>query len=182
MHKPDELQEVITVVAEKLQELGVIFDVGGVILCTYFPDNKDVVHWIASPDFSSSQSYYVPYFDNPIFSEAWDSKNRGDVYFSKEFPVEAKNHFFKYAFEHSDYKHLPEDYKQHVLKADQHHLSAAWSKNSAILIPSLTGVVPSESDVDIINVLLKFLSKPIFVLWTFKKQKSVKKKPLNKPH
>ncbi len=155
MHKPEELQEVITVVAEKLQELGVIFDVGGVILCTYFPDNKDVMHWIASPDFSSLQSYLVPYFDNPIFNEAWDSKNRGDAYFSKEFPVEAKNSFFEYAFEHSDYRHFPDDYKQHVLEAEKHTLTAAWSKNSAIIIPSLTGVVPSESDADIMKRFAK---------------------------
>ena len=40
MHKTDELQEVVAVVAEKLHELGVIFDAGGVILCTYFTDNK----------------------------------------------------------------------------------------------------------------------------------------------
>jgi signal transduction histidine kinase/ketosteroid isomerase-like protein len=155
MNKPDELQEVVTVVAEKLQELGVIFDVGGVILCTYFPNNKDVIHWIASPDLSSSQGYFVPYFDNPIFNDAWDSKDRGDAFFSKEFPVEAKNHFFEYAFEHSDYKQFPEDYKQHVLQAEKHHLSAAWSKNSAILIPSLSGVVPSESDADIMKRFAK---------------------------
>ena len=90
MQKPDELQEVVAMVAEKLKELGVIFDAGGVILCTYFPDNKDVVHWIAVPDFSSSGRYYVPYFDNPIFNDAWDSKIKGDAYFSKEFPVEVK--------------------------------------------------------------------------------------------
>jgi signal transduction histidine kinase/ketosteroid isomerase-like protein len=155
MQKPDELQEVITVVAEKLQELGVIFDVGGVILCTYFSGNKDVIHWIASPDLTSSQGYFVPYFDNPIFNDAWDSKDRGDAFFSKEFPVEAKNHFFEYAFKHSDYRQFPEDYKQHVLQAEKHHLSAAWSKNSAILIPSLTGVVPSESDADIIKRFAK---------------------------
>ncbi|CAM3303292.1 nuclear transport factor 2 family protein [Aequorivita lipolytica] len=155
MHKPDELQEVVALVAEKLTELGVIFDAGGVILCTYFPDNKDVVHWIVAPDFSHSGSYFVPYFDNPIFKDAWDSKIRGDAYFSKEFSVEAKNHFFEYAFEHSDYKHFPEDYKQHVLKADKHNLSAAWSKNSAIIIPSLTGVVPSENEAEIIKRFAK---------------------------
>ncbi|MDX5586414.1 MAG: ATP-binding protein [Aureibaculum sp.] len=155
MHKPDELQEVIAVVAEKLKELGVIYDAGGVILCTYFPDNKDVVHWIAVDDFSTSGRYFVPYFDNPIFNDAWDSKIKGDAYFSKEFPVEAKNEFFKHAFEQSDYKHMPEDYKQHVLKADKHNLSAAWSKNSAIIIPSLTGAVPSESDAEIMKRFAK---------------------------
>ncbi|MBD0849284.1 ATP-binding protein [Maribacter arenosus] len=155
MHKPDELQEVVAVVAEKLKELGVIYDAGGVILCTYFPDNKDVVHWIAVDDFSTSGRYLVPYFDNPIFNEAWDSKIGGDTYFSKEFPVEAKNDFFEQAFEQSDYKHMPEDYKQYVLQADKHRLSAAWSKNSAILIPSLTGAIPSESDADIMKRFAK---------------------------
>jgi signal transduction histidine kinase len=155
MHKPDELQEVVSVVAEKLQELDVILDAGGVIICTYFPDNKDVIHWISAPDFSHSGSYFVPYFDNPIFTDAWDSKNRGDAYFSKEFSVETKNEFFEYAFEHSDYKNFSDDYKQHVLKADKHRLSAAWSKNSAIIIPSLTGGEPSESDAEIIKRFAK---------------------------
>ncbi|WP_411893726.1 ATP-binding protein [Winogradskyella sp. A2] len=155
MHKPDELQEVVAVVAEKLKELGVIYDAGGVILCTYFPYNKDVVHWIAVDDFSTSGRYFMPYFDNPIFNDAWDSKIKGDAYFSKEFPVEAKNEFFKHAFENSDYKNMPEDYKEYVLKADTHALSAAWSKNSAIIIPSLSGVVPSESDADILKRFAK---------------------------
>ncbi len=155
MHKPDELQEVIAVVAERLKELGVIYDAGGVILCTYFPDTKDVVHWIAVDDFSTSGRYFLPYFDNPIFKDAWDSKIKGDAYFSKEFPVEAKNDFFKQAFELSDYKHFPDDYKQYLLKADSHNLSAAWSKNSAILIPSLTGAVPSESDAEILKRFAK---------------------------
>ena len=155
MQKPEELQEVVAVVAEKLQELGVIFDAGGVILSTYFPDSKDVMHWIAVDDFSSSGSYFVPYFDNPIFNDAWDSKIKGDAYFSKEFTVKAKNEFFKHAFKNSDYRHFPDDYKQHVLQADKHNLSAAWSKNSAIIIPSLTGAIPSESDAEIMKRFAK---------------------------
>ena len=155
MQKPEELQEVVAVVAEKLKDLGVIFDAGGVILCTYFPDNKDMLHWIAVDDFSTSGRYFLPYFDTPILSEAWDSKLRGDAYFSKEFTVEAKNHFFEHAFEHSDYKHFPEDYKQHVLQAEKHSLSGAWSKNSAIIIPTLTGAVPSESDAEIMKRFAK---------------------------
>jgi len=155
MQKPDELQEVVATIAEKLQELGVIYDAGGVILCTYFPDSKDMLHWISADDFSSSGRYLLPYFDNQILSEAWDSKLRGDAYFSKEFSKKVKNHFFEYAFEHSDYKHFPEDYKQHVLKAEKHALSGAWSKNSAIIIPTLTGLVPSESDAEIMQRFAK---------------------------
>ncbi|MDZ7604300.1 MAG: hypothetical protein U5K79_01655 [Cyclobacteriaceae bacterium] len=84
-HKPEELQEVVAVVAEKLKELGVIFDAGGVILCTYFPDNKDVMHWITVDDFSSSGSYLVPYFDNPIFNDAWIPKIKVMPFSQKNF-------------------------------------------------------------------------------------------------
>ena len=155
MHTTDELQEVVAVVAQKLKDLGVIFDAGGVILCTYFPENKDVMHWIAADDFSYSGNYLVPYFENPIFDDAWDSKIRGDAYFSKEFSVEDKNSFFKHAFEQSDYKHFPDEFKQHALEAEQHRLTAAWSKNSAILIPSFTRAIPSESDAEIIKRFAK---------------------------
>jgi len=155
MHTTDELQEVVALVAEKLKDLGVIFDAGGVILCTYFPDNKDVMHWIAADDFSYSGNYLVPYFENPIFDDAWESKIRGDAYFSKEFSIEDKNSFFEYAFEHSDYKHFPDEFKQHALQAQQHRLTAAWSENSAILIPSFTEAKPSESDADILKRFAK---------------------------
>ena len=107
MQKADELHEVVTLVVEKLMDLGVILDANGAILCTYFPDSKDVLHWIASPDFSFTGSYLLPYFEHPIFSAAWESRLNGDEYFSKSFSVEEKNSFFEYAFEHSDYKHFP---------------------------------------------------------------------------
>ena len=155
MQKPDELRDVVTVVAEKLQELGIILDAGGVIICTYFKDSKDVMHWISSPDFSHSQNYLLPYFDHPIFSEAWESKNSGDLYFSKSYPPDIKNSFFEYAFSKTDYKNFPDAIKEIVFKNEQHALSFAWQKNSAILIPSHTGVLPSESDAEIMKRFAK---------------------------
>jgi len=146
MHTANELSEVVTVIVEKLTELGVVLDANGVVLCTYFPDSKNVLHWIVSPDFSMAGSYLLPYFDHPIFNDAWNSKIAGDEYFSKAFSIEEKNSFFEYAFEHSDYKNFPNEFKQWVFQNDKHSLSFAWQKNSAILIPSHTGVVPTETD------------------------------------
>ncbi|MCJ7467415.1 MAG: nuclear transport factor 2 family protein, partial [Maribacter sp.] len=146
MHSPDELQEVVTVVGEKLQELGVILDTGGVVICTYYPDSKDVMHWTASFDATHpSVPYYLPYFDTPIFIEAWASKNSGADFFEKVFSFKDKNHFFLHAFEHSDYKNLPEEYKKELLAVKSHALSFAWSKNSALMVPSHNGkLLPEE--------------------------------------
>ena len=155
MHSPRELEEVVAVIAEKLQNLGIILDANGVILCTYFKDSRDVMHWISAPDFSGSGRYLLPYFDHPIFSAAWESKENGEEYFSRSFTVEEKNSFFEYAFEHSDYRHFPKEFKQWVFQNDKHSLSFAWAKNSAILIPSHTGVVPTEADIEILKRFAK---------------------------
>src|SRR5688572_16122465 len=151
MHTTNELGEVVTVIVEKLKDLGVVLDANGVVLCTYFQNSKNVLHWIVSPDYSMAGHYLLPYFDHPIFNAAWQSKENGDEYFSKAFSVEEKNSFFEHAFEHSDYRHFPDEFKKWIFQNDQHILSFAWQKNSAILIPSHTGVLPSEADVAILK-------------------------------
>tara|TARA_R110002051_G_scaffold91370_2_gene160684 strand:- start:1436 stop:5032 length:3597 start_codon:yes stop_codon:yes gene_type:complete len=151
MQKPHELQEVVAVVSEKLKDLGIVMDAGGVIICTYFKDSKDVVHWIASPDYSHSGKYLVPYFDHQIFRDSWESKNNGDEWFSKSYSVKEKNSFFTHCFEHSDYKHFPEEIKELVLKKNHHTLSFAWNQHSAILVPSHTkGLIPSQMEQEIL--------------------------------
>ncbi|HJS54229.1 MAG TPA: ATP-binding protein, partial [Chitinophagaceae bacterium] len=151
MHTASELGEVVTVIVDKLRELGVVLDANGVVLCTYFQNSKDVMHWIVSPDYSMAGHYLLPYFDHPIFNAAWESRENGDEYFSKAFSVAEKNSFFEHAFAHSDYRHFPDEFKQWIFQNDQHILSFAWQKNSAILIPSHTGVLPSEEDIAILK-------------------------------
>ncbi|NER09706.1 His Kinase A (phospho-acceptor) domain-containing protein [Muriicola jejuensis] len=154
MQKPDELQEVVAVVAEELKKLGVVLDVGGVVLCTYFDDSKDVIHWTASEDPKHpSVPFFLPYFEDTLFDEAWESKLRGDTYFAKDFSFEVKNAWFKKAFEISDYRNLPDEYKKQLLDSKSHGLAFAWAKNSAIMVPSLEGNLPSEAEKEI---LLRF--------------------------
>lgn len=147
MHNTEELQDVVRVVAEGLKNTGVILDTGGAVICTYFQDSKDVIHWTASEDETHpSLPYYLPYFEDELFDEAWASKNRGDDYYAKEFSFEVKNNFWNYAFEHSDYRQLPDEYKEIILESETHGLAWAWSKNSAIMVPSIQGDLPSEEE------------------------------------
>ncbi len=151
MRKSEELQEVVATVAERLHDLGIIVDAGGVIICTYFQNSKDVRHWIAAPDFSYSGSYLLPYFDHVIFNDAWESRLSGDEFFTRAYSVEEKDSFFRYAFEHSDYQYFPDDFKQWMFAQKKHTLTFAWTKNSALLIPSHTGYVPSATERDILK-------------------------------
>jgi hypothetical protein len=151
MHKTDELQDVVRVVAEELKNTGVILDTGGAVICTYFQDSKDVIHWTATEDPAHpSVPYLLPYFEDELFDEAWESKSRGDDYFAKVFSYDVKNAFFSHAFEHSDYRQLPDEYKKIILESSSHGLAWAWAENSAIMIPSIQGDLPSEDDKEIL--------------------------------
>jgi signal transduction histidine kinase len=151
MYKTDELQEVVRVLAEELKNTGVILDTWGAVICTYFQDSKDVLHWTAAEDPANpSVAFLLPYFKDELYDDAWASKNRGDSYFAKVFSFEVKNAFFKHAFEHSDYRQLPDDYKQMILQSDSHGIAWAWAKNSAIMIPSILGKLPSEEEKEIL--------------------------------
>ncbi|MBK8044651.1 MAG: hypothetical protein IPK21_19500 [Haliscomenobacter sp.] len=83
MHSPRELEEVVAVIAGKLQNLGIILDANGVIRCTYFKDSRGC----NAPGFPPRISQVpddtcCPYFDHPIFSAAWESKEkRGGIFF-----------------------------------------------------------------------------------------------------
>ncbi|PWN05775.1 ATP-binding protein [Rhodohalobacter mucosus] len=147
MHKPDELQDVVRVVAEELKNTGVILDTGGAVICTYFQDSKDVIHWTATDDSAHpSVPYLLPYFEDELYDEAWESKSRGDDYFAKVFSHDVKNAFFSHAFEHSDYRQLPDEYKKIILDSKNHGIAWAWSENSAIMIPSIQGDLPTEEE------------------------------------
>src|SRR6056297_653345 len=147
MHKPDELQDVVRVVAEELKNTGVILDTGGAVICTYFQNSRDVIHWTATDDPAHpSVPYLLPYFEDELFDEAWESKSRGDDYFAKVFSYDVKNAFFSHAFEHSDYRQLPDEYKKIILESKSHGIAWAWSENSAIMIPSIQGDLPSEEE------------------------------------
>ena len=105
------------------------------------------MHWTATFDATHpSVPYYLPYFDTPIWKETWASKwESDDDFFEKVFSYEDKNHFFHKAFEISDYKNLPEEYKKELLAVENHALSFAWQTNSALMIPSHNGkLLPEE--------------------------------------
>ncbi len=152
MHSTEELQDVARVVAERLQELGVVVDPQGAVICTYPPNSKDVIHWTYTPDQNRSVPYFMPYFKNAIWDEAWKSKNSGTEYFSKTFPVRVKNTFLRTIFtnDDSDYKHLPQEYKEWLLASTKYTLSFAWAENSALLIPNNDGIVPTEEQKQIL--------------------------------
>jgi len=151
MHKSDELEQVVTVVNEKLRELDVSMKDRSASMIIFEEGSKDLIQWVASHEHESSSYFRTPYFDHPIFNDLLEAKEKGADFFYKVYAPEVKNSYFRYFFEHSDYKLLPDSTKKWILENEHYALSIAYTKNSALAIVNLSGKPLSENENDILK-------------------------------
>jgi signal transduction histidine kinase len=151
MYKSDELEQVVTVVNEKLRELGVSMEDRSASMIIFEEGSKDLVQWVASHEHESSSYFRTAYFDHPIFNDLLEAKEKGVDFFYKSYAPEVKNSYFRYFFEHSDYKLLPDSTKKWILETEHYALSIAYTKNSALAIVNLSGKPLSENQNDILK-------------------------------
>ena len=144
MHKSDELDQVVAVVADKLRELGGVME--GAVICTPANEGQGMMMWSAMAAHMNAPPLYVPLGHSLIneWGYAWKS---GADYMGKVWTYEEKVDFWEWAFEHSDFKHLPEFRKEQIRQGTGYALSAAFQKNSSIAIPSHTGQILSETQI-----------------------------------
>ena len=154
MHKSEELGEVITVVVEKLKDLG--FFVGdGIALITFSKGSKDLVEWMTNPGFASAIHFNLPHFDHPVLNNLWEAKERGEVFNFTRFSAEENKSFLDHIFEHSDFKHTPQEVKEYCLAANTYATSISFQENTAIFINDYSGKSLSEHEVNILNRFAK---------------------------
>jgi signal transduction histidine kinase len=154
MHKSDELEEVVSVVFQKLHDLNMIVD-GGVTISIYNELTNDQVHWVAAPELIKSTHFNVPYANDKIIADNIKAKKNGIEYFAKIYPFEEKNAMLNYLFEYSDYKYLPEDVKNWVLQSENYAQSIAFSHNSSIFVNSYSGILLTDDEAEILKRFAK---------------------------
>ena len=150
MHKSEELGEVITVVVEKLKELGFSVD-DGVALITFTEGTKDIVEWMANPGFASATNFNLPYFDHPVLSNLWEAKEKGEEFLFKRYRADENKSFLDHIFEFSDFKHTPQQVKEYCLAAHTYATSIAFQKNTAIFINDYSGLDLTSHEIDILK-------------------------------
>jgi signal transduction histidine kinase len=151
MHKSDELQEVVTIVFEKLHDLDIVMNEEATSIVIFTEGTKDLILWNAIPDQLYSKSFHIPYYDTAVISSLLDAKSNGADFFERNYTPEEKDHFWKWAFEHSDYKNIPAARKAHILEREYFACSVAYTKNSAILVSSYDGKLLSEKEGEILK-------------------------------
>ena len=130
MQNSEELKDVVKVVFEKLQELDFAID-GAAFILTNLEDLKGSNIWIGDNHAEYPTCFRLPYNEAPPVKDLWIAKESGYI-FLKTYSFEVKNHWFKYAFEHTDLKTLPDELKNWILEQEFLTQSFALGKNSMI--------------------------------------------------
>lgn len=153
MHKSEELSELVAVLYEKMNELGVLSD--GININVIKEGAKDFESWLAAPGQSYALCFHVPYFNHPVINEIMEAIKTKKELLTKVYSFEEKTSFFNYLYNNTDFKNLPEDRKKMVLESKNWEVSIAFAKNTALSLHSYSGKVFSDSE----NEILKRFAK-----------------------
>ncbi|MEP7267856.1 MAG: nuclear transport factor 2 family protein, partial [Saprospiraceae bacterium] len=143
MHQSNDLQDVAKVLSDQLMTLGVRFDT--VTFAKVHSDGSWDL-WISTPDQPYPAQIFVPYFDHAIFREINEASDQKQVFFEKNYTAEEKNPFFKYFFENTAAKNIPESRKQYVFNSKGFARSVFLLKNIWLGVANYEGILYSKEE------------------------------------
>ena len=152
MHKSDELNEVVSVLFEKLKGLQIPFTAVGI--ATGIEGSKDLNVFVCGENEAGLviSNYRLPYFDNPISNDLYSALEKQLDFFVGHYSKEEKNSFYEYVIENTaEFKHLPEDIKQMIFESPTYTISTVAVKNAVFSINDFEGKVLADHEVDILK-------------------------------
>ncbi len=155
MHKSDELNEVVTILFEKIKELQIPVKAVGIGI--YIDGSKDMNTYVCgeNEDRLVISNYCLPYFHHKIWKDLNNARDKQLDFFSGSYSKEEKNSFYKYVLEHSALTHLPKDIKSLIFESPAYIISMAPVNHSMFMINDFEGKILSENEVDTIKRFAK---------------------------
>ncbi|MGI8892968.1 MAG: sensor histidine kinase, partial [Bacteroidia bacterium] len=152
MQKSDELNDVVSILFEKLKELQIPATAVGIAI--YIDGSKDLNAFVCGENEAGLviTNYRLPYFNNQIPKDLINALEKQLDFFVGNYSKEEKNSFYKYVFEHTaEFRHLPEDIKRMIFESPLYTISMVAVKNAVFNINDFEGKVLSDNEVDIIT-------------------------------
>jgi len=137
MHQSNDLQDVVRVLSDQLLSLGLKFDTA-----SFAKVHEDASWnlWISTPDQPYPAQVHVPYYDHAIFKDVSEADQKKEKFFERNYTLEEKNSFFKYFFENTEAKNIPEARKQYVLNCRGFARSVFLLKNLWLSVANYEGI------------------------------------------
>lgn len=151
VHRSDEFKEVITLVFEKLQELGIVAN--SVSINVFIDGSNDTEVYICGQVEGRLvvSQFRLFHFDNPISNDRLAARGDGLDFFSKTYSAEEKNSFYEYQFGVSDLKYVPDNIKKMIFESKRYTISLALAKHSMIVVNDFEGKALSPKEIDVVK-------------------------------
>ncbi len=126
MHKSEELQDVIKVVAHQITELGIHFNTANF---TRINENMSWEMWITTPEQPYPSQIHVPFFENKLMRRMTLINKKNADAWTDVFNKEEKDQFFYHFFENTIARHIPDERKIFVFSTPGMAISTFVTKN-----------------------------------------------------
>ncbi|HEX6890541.1 MAG TPA: hypothetical protein VF141_07610, partial [Chryseolinea sp.] len=152
MHHSDELENVVAVLFDKLEELGVVFD--GALIYTFDRVKRSMDCWVAAHVLEAPVKISLPFSDdfskNQVAKDLWRAIENGEHYLNKAYSGKAKDDYSLHVIQYNRDK-VPEDVSNLMLAANNWTVTFAAEKNSVIGFDSWSGHLTSEVDFELLK-------------------------------
>ncbi len=148
MHESSDLQEVIKVVADQFNYLEIKFDTVSFVKVL---DEGSWDIWVSTNMQPYPAKVTIPYFSNRIFDELNEGRRSGKTFYTGIYSFEEKNEFFRYFFEKTIARHIPEERKQYVLNGKAYAISVYATKNISLNLSNYDGIPFTETENEILK-------------------------------
>ncbi len=147
MYETEELVDVVTVVFQKLEELGL--EMHSAFINIFRDDTREREIWVASPD----KAYSTPFihFDHPINNDVFEVRKAGHDLLTKTYSKKEKDEYFQHLFRHSSLLHLDQERIDMIRSAPGYTVSFAMAKNTGISINRYNRDSFSDEENDILR-------------------------------
>ncbi|MFC3416131.1 ATP-binding protein [Algoriphagus hitonicola] len=152
MHKSSELNEVVSVLFERLKDLQIPFTAVGI--ATNIEGSKDLNAFVCGQNEAGLviTNYRLPYFDNPVPKDLYSAIEKQLDYFVGHYSKEEKDAFYNYVIANTaEFRHLPEDIKRMIFDSTNYTISMVAVKNAVFNVNDFEGKVLAKNEIDIIQ-------------------------------
>ncbi len=146
MHKSDELLEVINVVSNQLQQLGMKFSNASFGIIT---GSFDFDFWVAATGIDHPFRIHLPYLDSPVFNRLKDAQINEQSFFADSFNAIETKEWMQHLFANNDIAEFTPQTREYLLSKTGFVRSSVLLKNIILSIINYEGIRYSNDENDV---------------------------------
>ncbi|MBX2954634.1 MAG: nuclear transport factor 2 family protein [Cyclobacteriaceae bacterium] len=152
MHHSEDLEKVVSVLSQRLVDLGFAFD--GTLIFIFDKSKSNITLWIATVQLPAPLKVNLPYeadmMENPVLVDLWNAIVRKENNINRTYTGKVKDDYFRYVARYNR-ETISEELQQLHLKLSAWSMSYVAKENAVLAIDSWSGHVVGENEFLILN-------------------------------